>query len=47
MPIGHQILLGAMLGAMILFSPGGLLPALGSRLATVFARRGMQHSGHA
>ena len=28
MPIGHQIVLGALLGAMILFSPRGLLPLL-------------------
>ena len=32
MPIGHQIVLGALLGAMILFSPEGLL--------SVFAQRG-------
>jgi branched-chain amino acid transport system permease protein len=31
MPIGHQIVLGALLGAMILWSPGGLLPALAKR----------------
>ena len=28
MPIGHQIVLGAMLGAMILWNAGGLLPAI-------------------
>jgi branched-chain amino acid transport system permease protein len=28
MPIGHQIVLGALLAAMILFSPAGLLPLL-------------------
>ncbi len=28
MPIGHQIMLGAMLGAMILWNAGGLLPAI-------------------
>ena len=28
MPIGHQIVLGALLGGMILLSPGGLLPLL-------------------
>lgn len=28
LPNGHQIVLGALLGAMILFSPGGLLPLL-------------------
>jgi len=32
MPIGHQIMLGALLGAMILWSPGGLLPALSRKL---------------
>jgi len=31
MPIGHQIVLGALLAAMILFSPGGLLPLLTRR----------------
>jgi len=31
MPIGHQIVLGALLGAMILWSPEGLLPALAKR----------------
>jgi branched-chain amino acid transport system permease protein len=31
MPIGHQIVLGALLGAMILLSPGGLLPLLRPR----------------
>ena len=33
MPIGHQIVLGALLAAMILFSPGGLLPMLTRRRA--------------
>ncbi|MEO8303618.1 MAG: branched-chain amino acid ABC transporter permease [Betaproteobacteria bacterium] len=32
MPIGHQIMLGALLGAMILCSPGGLVPVLARRL---------------
>jgi len=32
MPVGHQIVLGALLGAMILWNPGGLLPALSKRL---------------
>jgi branched-chain amino acid transport system permease protein len=32
MPVGHQIVLGALLGAMILWNPGGLLPALAKRL---------------
>ena len=31
MPIGHQIVLGALLGAMILWNPAGLLPALTKR----------------
>lgn len=29
LPQGHQLILGALLGIMILFSPGGLLPLLG------------------
>lgn len=33
MPIGHQIVLGAVLAAMILFSPGGLFPLLMRRRA--------------
>jgi branched-chain amino acid transport system permease protein len=32
MPIGHQIMLGALLGAMILWSPGGLVPVVARRL---------------
>lgn len=28
LPQGHQLILGALLGAMVLFSPGGLLPLL-------------------
>ena len=32
MPVGHQIMLGALLGAMILFSPEGLLPVFGQWL---------------
>jgi branched-chain amino acid transport system permease protein len=39
MPIGHQIVLGALLGAMILWSPGGLVPALRRRLRTGGALR--------
>jgi len=31
LPQGHQLILGALLGAMVLFSPGGLLPLLTSR----------------
>jgi len=37
MPIGHQIVLGALLGAMILFSPGGLLPM-------ILPRRSVRHA---
>jgi len=37
MPIGHQIILGALLGAMILFAPAGMLPAL-------LRRRGWRHA---
>ncbi|MBI3445801.1 MAG: branched-chain amino acid ABC transporter permease [Magnetospirillum sp.] len=33
LPQGHQIVLGVLLGAMILFSPGGLMPLLLSRLS--------------
>jgi branched-chain amino acid transport system permease protein len=33
MPVGHQIVLGALLGVMILRSPGGLLPLLSRRPA--------------
>jgi branched-chain amino acid transport system permease protein len=33
MPIGHQIVLGVLLGAMILLSPGGLWPWLQQRVA--------------
>lgn len=33
LPQGHQIVLGALLGAMILFSPGGLIPMLAARLS--------------
>ncbi|CUW40475.1 putative branched-chain amino acid ABC transporter, permease component [Magnetospirillum sp. XM-1] len=33
LPQGHQIVLGALLGAMILFSPGGLIPMLMAKLS--------------
>lgn len=33
LPQGHQIVLGALLGAMILFSPGGLIPMLVAKLS--------------
>jgi branched-chain amino acid transport system permease protein len=32
MPIGHQIVLGALLGAMILFAPEGLLSVFAKRV---------------
>lgn len=40
MPTGHQIVLGALLGAMILFSPGGLLPLVMEK----FSRRRATHA---
>jgi branched-chain amino acid transport system permease protein len=40
MPIGHQIVLGALLGAMILWSPGGLVPLLARRLRRATAMPG-------
>lgn len=33
LPQGHQIVLGVLLGAMILFSPGGLMPMLMAKLS--------------
>jgi len=39
MPIGHQIVLGALLGAMILFSPEGLLPLLAKHARGLSRRR--------
>jgi branched-chain amino acid transport system permease protein len=39
MPSGHQIVLGALLCAMVLFSPGGLLPLLAGRYARVIRAR--------
>lgn len=33
LPQGHQIMLGVLLGAMILFSPGGLMPMLMAKLS--------------
>jgi branched-chain amino acid transport system permease protein len=39
MPIGHQIVLGALLAAMILFSPGGFLGLFSQRSATVAVPR--------
>ncbi len=33
LPQGHQIVLGVLLGAMILFSPGGLMPLLMAKLS--------------
>jgi branched-chain amino acid transport system permease protein len=38
MPIGHQIVLGALLGAMILFAPQGLLSVFGQRPSRRFLR---------
>lgn len=40
LPQGHQIILGMLLGAMILFSPGGLMPML-------MARFGRKEASHA
>jgi branched-chain amino acid transport system permease protein len=40
MPTGHQIVLGVLLGAMILFSPGGLLPLVVEK----FFRRKAAHA---
>jgi branched-chain amino acid transport system permease protein len=39
-PTGHQIILGALLGAMILFSPGGLLPLVMEK----FSRKKASHA---
>ena len=36
-PSGHQLILGALLVAMIIFSPGGLVPLLGKGLRTKHA----------
>ncbi|ARJ65276.1 branched-chain amino acid ABC transporter [Magnetospirillum sp. ME-1] len=41
LPQGHQIVLGALLGAMILFSPGGLIPMLAAKLS---AKEGHAHA---
>ena len=40
LPQGHQIMLGVLLGAMILFSPGGLMPMLLAR----FSRKEAAHA---
>ena len=47
MPIGHQIVLGALLGAMILYTPEGLLPALAQRLTALRGRRDGTATRHA
>lgn len=44
LPHGHQIVLGALLGAMVLFSPEGLVPLVVRRVA---GRRNTRGNGHA
>ncbi len=39
LPHGHQIVLGALLGLMILFSPGGLVPLLAEKLRPAATRK--------
>lgn len=41
---GHQIMLGALLGAMILFSPGGLIPPIAEHLKKWKKMRGPGHA---
>ena len=46
-PIGHQIVLGALLGAMILFSPEGLLSVFAKRVPRLGRKRAAVASGDA